>query len=310
MVVVGVDAGATSIRAARFEDPGSTPTATVETSTPRDAGQLVPAMVGLCAELEPFDRIGVGIAGLVDHDSGDLVWMHHLHAGIPVGRELERSTGRAVAVDNDANVAALAEAAFGAGVGHRMVLMVTVGTGIGGGLVIDGVIERGRSFLGEIGHVPMDPAGPRCSCGLDGCWELYASGSALDRAAREVATRDPEGATARLAANREPIGRDLVEAAGSGDGLARDALEGVARWFGRGLGMLVSVFDPDVIVVGGGVVEAGEAFLQPARDAMAGSLSGSGPRSSTPVVAAAFGAGAGLVGAGVLGATPRAASPG
>jgi glucokinase len=299
MAVIGVDCGGTSVRAGRI-DADHVIAGMVEAPTPDRGDDLPVAIADLCEGLEPFRAIGVGVAGLVDQGSGDLVWMPHIGGGTPLRSRLEEITGRIVVVDNDANAAALAEASAGAGVGHRMVLMVTVGTGIGAGLVIDGRIERGRGHLGEVGHIPMDPGGPDCSCGLTGCWESLASGTALDRAAAALVAGDASGATARAAGAGEPSGRHVVAAAEQGDAAASAALGEVASWFGRGLGTLVAIFDPDVIVIGGGVGDAGGVFLDPALASMEESVSGVGVRPKTPVVRARFGARAGMIGAAML----------
>jgi glucokinase len=185
-----------------------------------------------------------------------------------------------------------------------MVLMVTVGTGIGGGLVIDGSIEHGREFLGEIGHTTLAANGPRCSCGNFGCWEALASGTALDRTARALAADDPSGGVAGRAGGSVPSGHHLVEAALAGDRIAGAAFGEFAVHFGRGLANMVVVFDPDVIVVGGGVGSIGEPLLDPARAALQESLSGRSHRSVTPVVAGAFGNRAGIVGAALLAGAP------
>ncbi|MEX2323836.1 MAG: ROK family protein [Acidimicrobiia bacterium] len=285
--VLAVDAGGTSVRIAQFAEGDDTPGPIVEWATPPDAGDLVDGIIGAARALEaPFTAAGVGIAGLVDHDTGTLVWSPHVTGPIPLERELGSALGVPVKVDNDANAAALAEATRGAGRGHRMVLMVTAGTGIGGGLVVDGRVERGRGFLGEIGHLPLDDADTPCQCGLLGCWEAVASGTALDRAAAALLGGDATG-------------EDLAAIAETDDA-ARQALTGVARWFGVGLGALVNLLDPDVIVVGGGVAGIGPAFLDPAVEAMAAAVTGSAARSPTPVFPAHFGASAGLVGAALL----------
>jgi glucokinase len=300
MAVIGVDCGGTNMRAGRFDGDSIDPGPVVERQTPRSGDDLASAIVAMCGGLGSVAAVGVGVAGLVDHRTGDLLWMPHIGGGARLATSLAELTGLAVSVDNDANAAALAEARHGSGAGHRMVLMVTVGTGIGGGLVIDGKVERGRSHLGEIGHIPLDRGGPRCSCGLRGCWEALASGTALDRAAAELAEADPSGATAHLAGPESATGRVLVAAAAGGDRAASQALARVASWFGSGLAVMVSVFDPDVIVIGGGVASAGDSFLGPAREAMAAAVSGSGVRSPTPVVTGRFGDRAGMIGAAMM----------
>jgi glucokinase len=295
MPVIAVDCGGTRVRVARSDRPGIL-SGVAEATTPPHLGDLPAVIAGLIADPGPASAIGVGVAGLVDTASGTLRWMpHRPGADFALGGDLQRRLGIPVVVDNDANLTGLAEATLGAGVGHRMVLTVTVGTGIGGGLVIDGRIERGRGHLGEIGHMTVDPAGPRCACGRVGCWEAVASGTALDRAARMLAASDHPGGLA--GAGGEADGIDLVAAAGAGDQEALAAVEAVATALGRGLASLVAILDPDVIVVGGGVGAIGEPILGPARRAMMGAMPGSDHRRETPVVAARFGADAGLVGA-------------
>lgn len=293
--VWAVDCGGTRLRIAVMEGETPAPMERVAVlPTPDELAGLPDALLA-AMPVGPAVALGVGVAGLVA--AGVVHWMPHRPGGPIALREvLERAIGVPVAVDNDANLAGLAEARCGAGSGHRAVLMVTVGTGIGGALLIDGELERGRGFLGEIGHLPFDPAGGSCACGLTGCWEVAASGRALDRAAVRLAAADPRGDIAALL-GPNPAGADLVAAAGLGNGQARQAVAEVGAAFGRGLGALVSAFDPDVIVVGGGVAAADDLFLQPARRAMMAATSGGSARRETPVVAARFGDGAGLVGA-------------
>lgn len=302
MAVVAIDCGGTHLSAALVERATDRSTAATVDTPPR-AADIPDAIADLARGLGgEFSAVGVSIAGLIR--GGDLVWMPHRDAGAPIAAPVSAGLGVPVEVDNDANAAGLAEAIAGAGRGHRMVLMVTIGTGIGGGLVIDGRIEHGRGFLGEIGHVIMNPGGPRCSCGNFGCWEALASGTALDRAARALAADDPTSMVAGLAGDSVPSGRHLVEAALTGDGPAGAAFEEFTVHFGRGLANMVVVFDPDVIVVGGGVGAIGEPLLAPARVALNGSLSGRRHRLETPVVAAAFGTRAGIVGAALLAGAP------
>ena len=299
MAVVAVDCGGTNLAFGRTRSPAGVRVAGVA-PTPRDAAAIPAAVAAAVAPLvdESVTAVGVGSAGLVDSRSGTLVWSPHAAGGqVALGPEVAAALGRPVVVDNDANLAALAEARLGAGAGHRMVLFVGLGTGIGGGLVLDGVVERGRGFLGEIGHMVLKPGGPACPCGKRGCWEALVSGSSLGREARRLAARHPGGAVARAAAGDTPRGEHLSDAGRRGDPEARAALAAAGDWLGRGLANLVAALDPDVIVVGGGAAAAGRALLGPARAALAASLGGAGYRAATLVVAARFGRRAGLVGA-------------
>ncbi|MBI5157406.1 MAG: ROK family protein [Acidimicrobiia bacterium] len=293
MTVIAVDCGGTKVRVARGGVGGSLE-GIVESATPGHLAALPEIISRLAGDPGGATAVGVGVAGLVDAGPGVLRWMPHRPGrDLPLGAELSRRLGVPAVVDNDANLTGLAEARLGAGAGMRMVLTVTVGTGIGGGLVVDGRIERGRGHLGEVGHMNVDPTGPACACGRRGCWEAMASGTALDRAARLVAASDPRGALA----SGDVDGVALVVAAAAGDAACGAAVEAVATAFGRGLASLVAILDPDVIVVGGGVGAIGEPILGPARRAMMEATSGGAHRAETPVVSARFGTDAGLVGA-------------
>jgi glucokinase len=259
----------------------------------------------LAAKLMRSDvaAIGLGAAGLVSWPDGRLVWGPNVVGrDIPFKDLLEGRFSLPVVVDNDANLAALAESRIGAGRGYRHVVLLTLGTGIGGGFVIDGDIYRGRSFAGEVGHMVVDVGGPQCTCGQRGCWETFASGRRLDQIARDLAATDPSGLTARLAENRPAGGFHLTEAALQGDAPAVQAVAEMGSWLGIGLASLVVLLDPDVIVVGGGAARANDLLLQPARNTMIEVLEGSSFRSPTPLLAARLGEDAGIVGAGLAAA--------
>jgi glucokinase len=229
--------------------------------------------------------VGVGLAGLVRWPDGRFVWGPHLRgADVPFRSILERRLGLPVVVDNDANLAALAEATLGAGRGRRVVLGVMIGTGIGAGLVVDGAIFRGAGFAGEVGHMTMVEDGAACACGMRGCWETVVSGSLLDRAAGQIL-------------GSHAGSRELVAAAESGDWQARAALKAAGRWLGTGVGNLVLMLDPEVVVIGGAVSAAGDWLLEPARRWITSNMSGTGHRPSVPLVASEFGVLAGAVGA-------------
>ena len=234
---------------------------------------------------------------------GRLVWGPNVVGrDVPFKDLLTTRFGLPTVVDNDANLAALAESRVGVARGYRHVLLVTLGTGIGGGNVIDGRIYRGRSFAGEVGHMVIDVGGPRCTCGQRGCWETFASGRRLDQIARDVAAADPAGLTARLAVGGPAAGSHLTEAATQGDPQAAQAVAEMGVWLGIGLASLVALLDPEVIVVGGGAARAGDILLQPARDSIMAALEGSEFRRPTPLLAAGLGQDAGIIGAGLAAA--------
>ncbi|MFC6286561.1 ROK family protein [Nocardioides sp. GCM10027113] len=303
-VVIGVDVGGTKVLALVVDDRGqvlrrgraTTPGRLVDASLVEDA---LTAAVEEAAAGEAVDAVGVAAAGFVDAAGERVVFAPHLPwRGEPLRKRLTERWGTSVLLDNDANCAAHAEATYGAARGSRTSLLLTLGTGIGGALVVDGVVLRGANGMaGEFGHMQVVPDGLACECGRRGCWEQYSSGNALVRLAREGLA----GAGPLLAASGgDPdrvTGPMVTEAAQAGDPVALAAFGEVGDWLGVGLADLVAAFDPDVAVVGGGVAAAGELLLAPARAALDRSLVGAGHRVTPPVVAARLGPEAGAIGA-------------
>jgi glucokinase len=186
--------------------------------------------------------------------------------GIPLKEELGGRTGLEVTVENDANAAAWGEFRFGAGKHVEDLILVTLGTGVGGGVISHGFLLRGaRGTGGELGHVTVHPAGPRCGCGNRGCLEALASGTAIERRARKAANERLGSTLGMLAAERAPLGEDVLDLARKGDENAVRVLQETGIWLGIGLATFVNIFDPEVIAVGGGVSEAGDLVLDPAR---------------------------------------------
>ncbi len=307
---VGVDVGGTKVLAGVVTDSGEV----LRTVLRRTPGERVPAVevedavvdaVAAAAAEEPVAGVGIAAAGFVDRDGARVAFAPHLPwRGEDVRGRFEARLGVPVLLDNDATCAAHAEAAYGAGRGAESMLLVTLGTGIGGGLVVGGRVWRGHhGMAGEFGHMRVVPDGLPCECGGRGCWEQYSSGHALVRDACARVVSEPtvmlelcQGDPGRL------TGPMVTEAAAAGDLAARAAFTSVGRWLGVGLADLVAALDPALLVVGGGLADAGERLLAPAREALAGSLVGGGHRDVPPVVAAALGPAAGLVGAATLAA--------
>ncbi|MFN8039231.1 MAG: ROK family protein [Acidimicrobiales bacterium] len=252
----------------------------------------------------PAAAVGVGAAGLVDHD-GVLRFAPNLPGvvDLDVADGLGRRLGRPIVVDNDANCAAWAEHELGAAAGAATSVLVTLGTGIGGGLVVDGVVQRGAfGFAGEPGHMLVDPHGPPCPCGRRGCWERFASGSGLGRLARDAAAAGRADAIVeRAGGDAEAVrGEHVTDAARDGDEEAQQVLAEFAWWVAVGVANLVDLLDPEVVVVGGGLVEAGDLLLGPVREAYAGLVLAHDHRPAARIVGAALGADAGAVGAALL----------
>lgn len=307
-LTVGVDIGGTKV-AAGVVTPGGRVLARLRTETParsRSATVVEDTIVSVVSELRREYRVravGVGAAGFVDERRSRVLFAPHLSwREEPLRDALSVRLGLPVVVENDANASAWAEVRAGAARGVGDVVVVNLGTGIGGAIVLGGELRRGRYGLaGEFGHMTVVPGGHRCECGNRGCWEQYASGNALTREARELVTAEsPVAEVLWQAVGGDPAlitGPLVSELARKGDRACRELLEEAGGWLGVGLANLAAAFDPELFVIGGGVSEVGEPLLGPARNAFARSLTGRGYRPEARVVAAALGNEAGLVGA-------------
>lgn len=256
------------------------------------------------------EAVGIGAAGFVSADGATVVFAPHLSwRNEPLRDSLTRRIGAPIHVENDANAACWAEWRFGVARGESHVVMITLGTGIGGGLIDDGRLRRGRyGILGEYGHMQVVPDGRRCECGNRGCWEQYASGNALVREAQHMIEAGSPVAVDlgdRLAAagGGTLTGPLITEAARDGDPTARELLAEIGYWLGVGIANLAAALDPGLFVIGGGVSAAGDLLIEPARDTFARKLTGRGYRPTAEVAAAALGNDAGLIGAADLART-------
>jgi glucokinase len=303
---VGVDVGGTKIAAFRVDQRGGVLDRAIVPTPAQDAEALLRSLEDLSREVlsEEVAAIGIGAAGMIEHATGVLRYAPNLPwRELPLADRVSEATGRPCVVDNDANAAAWAEFRFGAGRNVRHMLLVTVGTGIGGGIVADGALFRGaQGFAAEIGHIIVEPDGPLCGCGNRGCWEQVASGRAIDRLAREAAADDPEALFVQLAEGdpARVTGVLVTRAAKQGDDLARTILDEVGRRLGEGMAGLANVLDPELIVLGGGAVEAGDLLLGPARRAFQDALEAPEDRPEIPIVPARLGNDAGAIGAASL----------
>lgn len=303
---VGVDIGGTKILAVRL-GPDGRPEEERRAWTPAAGEDVVAAVAGVVGELtdEPA-AIGVGIPGLVDTD-GVLCFSPHLPGlvGVSMAAGLaSRFPGVRTWFGNDATAAGWAEHDRGAGTGAADMLMVTLGTGIGGGLVTGGRLAEGaHRFAGELGHMVVDPHGPLCPCGQRGCWERFASGSGLGLLGREAAIAGLADGVVALAGDPEAVrGEHVTRAAAAGDGGALAIVDRFAWWLALGLANLANVLDPAVIVLGGGIVDAGEVVLGPARRAFLDLVEAGRQRPAIPIRLAELGSRAGAVGAALLAA--------
>ncbi|MDQ1740537.1 MAG: glucokinase [Pseudonocardiales bacterium] len=305
-LAIGVDIGGTKVAAGVVDDQGRVIDSTRRPTPGSDVARTEAVIAEVVNELSArhqVSAVGIGAAGWIANDLATVLFSPHLAwRDEPLRDALAEAIGVPVVVENDANAAAWAEYRYGAARGARVAVMVTMGTGIGGGLVVDGVLYRGAYGVGcEYGHMCVVPDGRRCACGNRGCWEMYASGRALARDARELADVSPVGAHRLMTLAdgdlNQLTGPLVTEAAREGDPAAVEIYTAMGRWLGRGLANLAAVIDPTVFVIGGGVSEAGDLLLGPARQAFRESLTGRGFRPAADILLAELGPLAGLVGA-------------
>ncbi len=314
-LAVGVDLGGTKVLG-RLLDPARPTEALDETrvDTPRGSDKIVDALELVAVTLADRARergwgevaaVGIGAAGLVDL-AGVLRFAPNLPTvvDLDIAGALRPRLGVPVAVDNDANCATWAEVAAGAAAGASEAVLVTLGTGIGGGVVVGGELRRGAfGFAGEPGHMIVDPSGPPCPCGRRGCWERFASGSGIGRLARDAAQAGRADRVVELAGgDAEAVrGEHVTAAAEEGDADALAIVEQFAWWVAVGVANLVNLLDPEVVVIGGGLADAGDLLLDPVQRAYAGLVLAHEHRPAVRLELAALGSDAGAIGAGLLG---------
>jgi glucokinase len=302
---VGVDIGGTKLAAGLVAADG-TVLARARRDTPAfDSAALLAATAAVVDDLGGGGLpLGVGAAGLVDAAGAvryapNLGWRDY-----PLRDRLAERLGVAVTVDNDANVAAWGEFRCGAGAeAETSMVMLTVGTGVGGGLVVGGRLLRGANGMGaELGHLVVSAGGRRCPCGNLGCLEAYASGTAIGRAAEAAIAEGRVPAGSPLHDLDVLTGKTVTAVAAEGDASAVAAVAEVGRWLGVGIGSLVNALDPDIVVIGGGAMQAGPLLLDPARSSAEDHVIGLAHRTMPPIVPASLGDDAGVVGAALLAA--------
>ncbi|MDT9593781.1 ROK family glucokinase [Nocardioides zeae] len=304
----GIDIGGTKIAGGVVDEKGRILARLRAESPASDSEAIAATVTSLVTELareHAVEHVGVGAAGFVDAGRSTVLFAPNLAwRDEPLGSELAQRLGLPVVVENDANAAAWGEFVFGAGRDLDLadMLLVTVGTGVGGGIIADGELRRGAfGIAAEIGHLRLVHGGRLCGCGSHGCWEQYASGSALVRRAREDAACGSllaapllERAGGDPAAIEGPL---ITELAQAGDPFCVEQLEELGTWLGEGISSLVSVLDPGLVVVGGGVSAAGDLLLGPLRGRFAHTLSGRGYRPAAEIRLAELGNDAGMIGA-------------
>ena len=305
-LTIGVDVGGTKVAGGVVDEEGVVLARTrrpTPGSSPRDVEDTIAEVVADLRRDHEVAAVGIGAAGFVDLARSTMIFAPNLAwRDEPLRDEVSRRVGLPVVVENDGNAAAWAEHRFGAGRGQAHLVVLTVGTGIGSGVVLDGALYRGHTGIGpEYGHMQVVEDGRRCGCGQRGCWEQYCSGRALVREAREIAdVRPTHGARLLELGDGRPEGiegPEVTRAAREGDPAAAECFERIGHWLGQGLADLTALLDPAGFVVGGGVGEAGELLLGPARATLAERLTGREHRPQPEVSSASLGNDAGMVGA-------------
>ena len=311
-LTIGVDVGGTKIAGGVVDEQGQIVDQLRVESPAQDAEAIEEAIAGLVARLRTrheVTAVGVGAAGYIDSARSKVLFAPNIAwRDLDLRSEIAARVDLPVVVENDANAAAWGEFRFGAGEDVDDQVMVTVGTGVGGGLVLDGRLFRGAfGIAGELGHLRIEPGGRLCGCGNRGCWEQYASGTAMVRAARAEAAEGSMLARPLIdrAGSVEAIDGPLItQAAHDGDTFAIDQLATLGRWLGEGIASLAAVLDPAVVVLGGGVAAAGDLLLVPTRTAFERELTGRGHRPVLEIRLATLGNTAGVIGAADLAREP------
>ena len=305
-LTVGVDVGGTKVLGGVVDASGKV-LATSRRDTPREGGsELTKTIAEVALELmqkHSITAVGVSAAGFVSSDRKTMLATPNIADwnGVQLDVELTKLIGLPVVIENDANAAAWGEAKFGAGRNQAHMMMLTIGTGVGGGIVVNNELYRGAfGIAAEFGHLRVVPEGHLCGCGARGCFEQYASGSALRRHAREAISASPDLARNLLARGDGTIdgltGQAITDAAREGDAVALAAFQTTAQYLGAGIASLAVLLDPSCVVIGGGVIDAGEILLAPTREAMKRYMPFAGKHPYPEIVAAELGNEAGLVG--------------
>ena len=270
MNAIGVDVGGTKI-AAGVVTPQGELLNEVRYPSSGPTERLLSSIARAINDVKDGYEVGgacLAVPGNILATENKVIFSPNLHTieGIDLKEEMQRRTGFDITVENDANAAAWGEFRFGAGAEVDHLVFITLGTGVGGGVITHGVLMRGAQGAGgELGHMTLHATGPRCGCGNRGCLEALASGTAIQRRAREVAAEEPNSGLGKLAIERAILGEDVTRIAREGDEAALSVLEEAGLWLGIGLAGYVNIFNPEVIAIGGGASRAGELILAATR---------------------------------------------
>lgn len=319
MKYVGIDVGGTNLKAGLVDEHGQIlATTKMKIAQIKDQETLALTMANMTRELaemagvpmEEIASVGVGVPGTVEIRSGSLIYSCNLSLrNVPLRRLFHKHLRMPLYIENDANCAALGEYYVGAGRDSKRFLMITLGTGVGGGIIHNGKIFHGSNGMaGEVGHMTIAYGGQPCPCGRCGCWEQYASASALKRMTREAIERWPESVLSRVVAENNGVvsGQSAFIAARQGDPVGQEVCRDYINYLGAGIANLVNIFQPDALAIGGGVSnEDDECLLFPLRKVVEKEAIPCSPEKRTHIVRAELGNQAGMIGAALLGKKKR-----
>ena len=310
---VGIDLGGTNIVAGVVDENYNILTkASRKTNCPRPAEEIASDMAAVALEAiaqanlkpEQVEWIGVGTPGIANSATGIIEYSNNLgFVNVPMVKWISEKTGRPTFIENDANAAAYGEYVAGAAKGAKNAVCITLGTGVGGGIVIDGKIYAGSNFAGaELGHTVMNIDGPQCTCGRKGCFEVYSSATGLIRMTREAMEQHPESIMHQMAAEQGKVSaRTAFDCMRKGDAAAKEVVDFYIRCLAAGITNTINIFQPDVLCIGGGVCNEGDALLLPVKEQVAKEVYTRNSEKNAEIVIAKLGNDAGIIGAAFLG---------
>lgn len=310
---VGIDLGGTNIVAGLVDENYQIlGKVSRKTNRPRPAEEIAADMAACALDViceqgltpEQVEWIGIGTPGIANSETGIIEYSNNLDFhNVPIVKWISEKTGRLAFVENDANAAAYGEYVAGAAKGATNAVCITLGTGVGGGIVIDGKIYAGSNFAGaEIGHTVLNMDGPMCTCGRKGCFEVYSSATGLVRMTQEAITRNPESLMAKMAAEQGKVSaRTAFQCMREGDAAAKEVVDFYIRALAAGITNTINIFQPDVLCIGGGVCNEGDALLLPVKELVAKEVYTRSSEKNTEIVIAKLGNDAGIIGAAFLG---------
>lgn len=313
MYRIGVDLGGTNIVAGVVdENYRIVATARCKTALPRPADAIMADIVELCRQavqnagitMEDIVAVGVGSPGACNAETGIVEYASNLgFENVPMREILEKALGKPVSIENDANAAAYGEFVAGAAKGKNSCVCITLGTGVGGGVIIGGKIMAGHNFAGaELGHTVITVDGEPCSCGRKGCWEAYASATALIRQTKRAMEQNPDSKMWKLAGTLEHVsGRTAFDAMRAGDAAGKAVVDAYIRHIAVGVCNMVNIFQPEVLCVGGGICHEGETLMAPLRKHVEAERFTKNSAKQTAICVAELGNDAGIIGAAYLG---------